>query len=492
MKSNKKLWLGYGILFILITVFMLFFASSTSPLFDNIYGYDSAFFRFMGASILKGKTPYADIWDHKGPVLYFIQTVGALRGTQNRKISLIFPMQILSLFVSILFLERSDALTSDTNHHRIFRFILLTICALPVFAVTMQGGNLSEDWSLPMICCSLYFFTKYAVKISSISEKTLTDEDFRHPRSYAFIHGICFGLLTFIRINNAVTICAGALVIGIFLILHKQWKNIIENIIFGILGFLVVTVPVCLWFAWKHALKNMLYAVFTFNFHYADINAHENYTGHSFIIRYLPIAFCLLLILIHLLRERKICFLDIISLTIVILNLILLSLSNVYLHYFMIFFPVFLFILIHYINIPHINILDPVLLAAFLLFIYPDCKAVLHWNFADNTYPIFPTANMYVPKDERNSMIAIDTTPEIYLIKGMEPCSRFVANQSLISNIVPEFKEKFKADLQNKKPIWIVTVCDRINPDAEIQNMIDTEYSYNFRDTYYCFYKRNE
>ena len=80
---------------IVLAIFMLLFATVTSPLFDNLYGYDSAFFRFIGSSILKGKTPYVDIWDHKGPVLYFIQTIGALHGTQNRKISLIFPMQVL-------------------------------------------------------------------------------------------------------------------------------------------------------------------------------------------------------------------------------------------------------------------------------------------------------------------------------------------------------------------------------------------------------------
>ena len=105
----KNIWFLFTIIFF-ITVLLLIFSTSTSPLYPNEYGYDSAFFRFIGKSILNGKTVYKDIWDHKGPVFYFIQTIGALHGTQNEKISFIFIMQICSMAASIYIMDITDRL----------------------------------------------------------------------------------------------------------------------------------------------------------------------------------------------------------------------------------------------------------------------------------------------------------------------------------------------------------------------------------------------
>ena len=43
--------------------------------------------------------------------------------------------------------------------------------------------------------------------------------------------------------------------------------------------------------------------------------------------------------------------------------------------------------------------------------------------------PAFQTANQYFPKAEKNSAIAINVNPEVYLNTGIRPCSRFAANQ---------------------------------------------------------------
>lgn len=196
------------ILFFILTGLMLIFSTSTSPLYPNEYGYDSAFFRFIGDSILKGKTIYKDIWDHKGPVFYFLQAIGALHGTRNEKISLIFVMQICSLAASVYIMDRTDRLEAKTKHQRL-RFALLLTCALSVCFTFFSGGeagNLTEEWAFVPVCFSLFLFVKYALNASQIPT---------HPCRYAFWHGINFALLAFTRINNAISICAGIVIIGI-------------------------------------------------------------------------------------------------------------------------------------------------------------------------------------------------------------------------------------------------------------------------------------
>lgn len=490
MNSKRRQFIELGILLLLLAGFVLLFFSTTSPLFDNIYGFDSAYYRFIGLSILNGKTPYQDIWENKGPVLYFIQMIGALHGTQNRKISLIFLMQSAAFLFIIFIMERIDRIINKKDDKRFAKFILLTICSLPVLAINLQGGNLTEDWSLPMISCSLYLFVRFAV---NYDENHLSAESVpapHHPRHYSFWHGICFALTTLIRVNNTISICAGLLVIGVILIFSKQWKNLFENILFGILGIAAAALPVFGWYVSRHSFSEMFYAIFGHSLKYAGTFAHTEYSKKEFISLYLPLVMCMFLIIMHFCRKQKLRLIDVMALLIVISNFLLLLVHNTCLHYFVIVFPVFLFVLILYLRIPNI----PEILAVVILFIYllPGCYKILSDNFADNKEAVFSDAKQFIPKDERDSMIAFDVTPEIYLIKGMWPCSRFAAYQARLFEIEPEFKEEFISDINEKKPLWLVKTCSLLHSYPDIQNIVDTDYSLVFAENNYCFYRKNE
>ena len=50
------------------------------PLGQRIPSRDPGVFLYIGAQILDGKVPYRDIWDHKGPVIYYIDALGLLLG----------------------------------------------------------------------------------------------------------------------------------------------------------------------------------------------------------------------------------------------------------------------------------------------------------------------------------------------------------------------------------------------------------------------------
>ena len=60
------------------TVFILLFSYSTSPLYPYYYGTDSAQFLTIGKAWALGKIPYIDVFDHKGPLIFFIDMLGFL------------------------------------------------------------------------------------------------------------------------------------------------------------------------------------------------------------------------------------------------------------------------------------------------------------------------------------------------------------------------------------------------------------------------------
>ena len=471
------------ILFFILTGLMLIFSTSTSPLYPNEYGYDSAFFRFIGDSILKGKTIYKDIWDHKGPVFYFLQAIGALHGTRNEKISLIFVMQICSLAASVYIMDRTDRLEAKTKHQRL-RFALLLTCALSVCFTFFSGGeagNLTEEWSFVPICFSLFLFVKYALNASQIPT---------HPCRYAFWHGINFALLAFTRINNAISICAGIVIIGIYLIYKRQWKNIFQNILSGVLGIAIITIPVMLYFQQKHALNDMLFAVFGFNFRYIDQNTHIDLNPANLFIKYFPIIFTLLIWIIHFFRAHKLCLIDAISLAVIISNAGLLLHNNIYTHYFVVYFPVLFFTLILYVRPNHR--LEMILTLCLSIIYIRTSFQVAKTDISADYSPSFRTENLFIPKSERNSAIAVNVNPKIYLNTGIFPVSRFAANQSLLFSVMPEFEEEFHSTIENEQPLWIITPCKLENTLLKIRHLIETQYEYRFSDTPYCFYRQKE
>ena len=489
-KSEKK---TAPLLFLVIILFMLFFSSATSPLYLGFIGWnsewDSAYYRFIGTSIREGKVAYLDIWDNKGPVFYFIQTIGTLHGTVNEKISLIFVMQVVSIFLSVYFMKLTDRMISARNGS--FRFLLIIINSVSILAAILEGGNLTEEWSLPMICCSLYFFTKYLLN---------AENEPCHPRAFAFVHGVNLALVFFIRINNAVTICAAMLFIGIYLVKKHQWENFFENIVFAFSGFISILIPVFIYFIYHNALGEMLHALLIYNMNYAKHRSHTEITGVAFFIRYLPIALSLVMMLIHHIKTKYFRLIDVFAVFIVVVNMALLFVTNTYLHYFVIFIPVYIFIMILYVPVLTTNSFikqfssNVQLLFIFVvsvLFMIEDGK------FLSNSYnqayvDKFESFSIDIPKNERNSAIAIDVQPSIYLNTGIIPVSRFAAYQSDFLTYESKFEEEFIMALQVQKPLWIITHCTVESQNNYLSDLINANYEYRFNNFAYCFYRLNE
>ena len=88
---KRKVNIKYFI-YLLISIFMILILSkSTSPLYDGSYTIDSSVFQLIGKGILEGYIPYVDLFDHKGPILFFIQALGILI---NKNIGIITKITI--------------------------------------------------------------------------------------------------------------------------------------------------------------------------------------------------------------------------------------------------------------------------------------------------------------------------------------------------------------------------------------------------------------
>jgi hypothetical protein len=209
---------------------------------------DSGIFLYIGRQITQGKLLYVDMWDHKGPLLFYINALGYWLGKRNG------VWLIECIFLSI----------ATTTGYAIFRKIVNpvfalfgTIAWLYTFFCIIAGGNFSEEFSIPLSFLSVYFFLLYLEKERKI---------------FPFLIGILMGLSAMLRPNNI----GIQLVIAAIIIFPDIWhRNIARAIRNGCLfcaGVLLVLAPISLFFYSQGAFYEFINATFLFNFLYASEN----------------------------------------------------------------------------------------------------------------------------------------------------------------------------------------------------------------------------
>lgn len=294
-------------------LFLLFFSISTSPLTSNSYGSDSAFFQMVGQSMTKGQIMYKDIFDNKGPYLFLIQYLGQIIGYGRAGI---FFLQILNLCTTLYFVDHTCCILC--GDHMWLR-IISVLSFLFLAALTWDCGNLSEEYSLPVLFMCLYLFCKFVYRNA------------KRVFLYATVFGVSFGFLAFMRITNAIFLCALVAVILIELIYNRQFRFVLLCTAGFVAGFIAAVLPVCIYYAQKHLLSEMLYATFTFNYYYG---IHGNGS-----LRFNMISILLGVAILSVWfnkRDRVCCLLAVFS---TVMTICMLMLGYGYMHYYQLMIP---------------------------------------------------------------------------------------------------------------------------------------------------------
>ena len=240
------------LLFFVAFVFVVLFSRSTSFLYV-FEGADPSIFKQMGRAILKGKIMYVDYFDNKGCLLYFIHALGLWLGGDFA----IMLMQAVSLTVTLFIWDKMLAL------YRTEKERIICLCIAILMLLCFYGaGDQTQEWCLPFISYPLLvFFRAYKAKTEI------------RPLQMLYI-GICFGVITFIQINNACAFLGFIAYLWIQYLIKKDFKKILQSIGCFIAGWLIIAVPCVLYFYVKagwHGVYAMVYASLLSNFEYMGV-----------------------------------------------------------------------------------------------------------------------------------------------------------------------------------------------------------------------------
>ena len=255
----------------LIAFILAFFCAmqfALNPIFPLSPGCDSSIFLLFGDRLHKGFTLYKDIFDHKGPFLFFLEWLGLFISSPTY--SGVWIIELINMFAVAVIVMKTAALFSSS------RKVWVLTCIVTIFLGGMQAydeGNYSEEYALPWIALSLYIFLKYFIS------KTYKKRDI-------ILLGISFSIILLLRANMIGVWVAFIPAVLISLIIQRRWKDIFISIGLFVLGIAIILVPLCFIAAKGGWLDYMWEYYVKFNFAYAE----SELTMSSFITSALYLA----------------------------------------------------------------------------------------------------------------------------------------------------------------------------------------------------------
>ncbi len=228
---------------------VLLTCTKSSPLFPMNDWVDVNCFFTVGKSMLQGVVPYRDLYEQKGPVLYFLYAVAALISSKD-----FFGVYLLEVAAYGLFLYFSGKIAMLYLGKSAMTYLIVAILAvvLPISPAFAHGGG-AEELMLFMLAYGLYSVTR------ALHEKR------RLTFWEAFWNGVFAACVLFIKFT-ALGFYMGLV---LFIILHHltdgfQWKALLITAGQFLVGVAAVTAAVALYFGIHGAIDD-LFTVYFYN-----------------------------------------------------------------------------------------------------------------------------------------------------------------------------------------------------------------------------------
>jgi hypothetical protein len=156
----------------------------------------------------------------------------------------------------------------------------------------MEGGGSNEHFSLPFVLYPMLVMIKYIFKQSKIT------------RTQAFLCGLCFAIVSQIRLNNTAIIVGICFAWVYYYIKDRKYGDLFKLTGLFMIGMLIVYIPLLIYFLCNDALYDMFYTSILYNIKYKQTWGGEQ-TVMSILPNIIRMASCLLLPIISYTYDKK-------------------------------------------------------------------------------------------------------------------------------------------------------------------------------------------
>lgn len=459
----------YDSIFLILFLFAItFIILSKSPLhfwINSDSETDSSVFKTIAMIIDKGYVPYRDSFDHKGPLVYFLNYLGMhiarYRGT--------WLIEFAAVFFTFYFMYQIGCLCCRNLHAA----VALLFTSAPLFTF-YESGNKVEEFAMPFIALSLYYFLDYLMN-SRISVYRL------------ILCGVSLGAVCLLRANMISVWIVFCVSIAVILCRQKKISELIRFILYFLGGFLVFVLPFIFWLAYHNAIGAFWEQYIIFNAKYCGhASLSQIWITYFFSLEHKTVLFALLVDVCLFVRQRNRLF-GIYTLYMIV-SFLMLSLSGrTYLHYNIVTVPALIFPITALYGLCEQQWKNAAGQTGILLLTVCLLTGTLH---ADWLPPVQDLAKIYQERHEehfseqlRNVCRLIDEKTDasdkisvygnwdlVYVMSDRMHATHY-SYQAPIGTIDPEIKERYFDELENEKPKIIVSrKCDM---DDRMEHFLD-------------------
>ncbi|MGM9552080.1 MAG: hypothetical protein ACI3XA_07475 [Clostridia bacterium] len=254
MCKNKKITLLEAGFSLVVAILFLLVCSKSSPLYPMNDWVDTDCIFTVGKSMGDGAVLYKDIFDHKGPWLYFIFMLSSF--ISSTSFIGVWLFEIISIS-GLLFFSMQSAKLFIKNKWVIYTLMPVQALIILTTKAFTHGGSCEELALLPL-SYSLYYFLRIM-------------KDEKLSKTGHIIAGACVGVVFWMKFTMVGFYIGAYLTCIIYRLYKKEKEQCVFDILWNIAGFLIVSLPVFVYFMVNGALKDLWEVYFYDNiFLYGD------------------------------------------------------------------------------------------------------------------------------------------------------------------------------------------------------------------------------
>lgn len=251
--------------------------SKSSPLYPFNDWVDANCFFTVGKAMMNGIVMYRDLWEQKGPFLYFLHGIASLISGDS-----FFGVYLLEVVAAFLFLYCSFLSL------RLFVSEIHAAASIPLLAAVVYTspafchGDSAEELCLPILAYTLLVSLRAFCREQEIS-----------PKEYLFV-GIGAGLVFWTKYTMVGFYLGWYLLPALMYVQQRQWRKLWTSVWAVAAGVGIATLPFALYFGWNHAIGDWLEVYIYNNLFLYTVNESDSagmgllqnlYSGYEFSLR---------------------------------------------------------------------------------------------------------------------------------------------------------------------------------------------------------------
>ncbi|MBP3890779.1 MAG: glycosyltransferase family 39 protein [Solobacterium sp.] len=222
-------------LLVLSTV-IITFLSKSSFLYPLNNWVDANCFLTVGKSIFRGKVPYLDLREQKGPMLYFVYALASLISFDSFLGA--YFIEILALFFTMYFVYKTMRYFTDAGI-----LVLFPLCAVILYSCeAFAHGGSAEELCIPFFAYTLYVLTKSFI-------------NHRLPnRKESIFIGLCAGFVFWVKYTMAPFFLGAAIVMTYYMAKEFSKKELQRVYLYVFIGLFLISLPVFIYYGINQGL----------------------------------------------------------------------------------------------------------------------------------------------------------------------------------------------------------------------------------------------